>query len=155
VEFATAGLTLAGVVVGGALSTTGTVWVNRREVCRQHRIEIYRERLPACTKFIETLADYLVAEYIPSSGYLLPPFEELARLGMIAGHHDAEVTAEALDCVKTIHVTDPRSTSDDYGPDEDLPKAQQATVIARMLPLAASLYAYLEEYRTFLERKIR
>jgi hypothetical protein len=76
---------LFGAIVGGALSFTGSVWVNRMEVSRTARLRIYNELLPKLRSDLYSFVEDIEAD---KATVLDEDIRSLVRASLIAGRSE-------------------------------------------------------------------
>jgi hypothetical protein len=134
-----------GVIAGGLIATGGAVFVNRRELTRQHRVELFLEVLPQLLEVVERGAGEPTVAY-PQLDLVRAGCARVRRQTVVAGRGDRVHGDRVEEHARAVAVAAADVGYGAYGVVGDL-KALQAAMV--------DLEGALVEYAGWLEVKIR
>jgi uncharacterized membrane protein YgaE (UPF0421/DUF939 family) len=142
---------LFGAIVGGALSFTASVWVNRMEVSRTARLRIYDELLPKLRRDLYSFVEDIESHKVDVLG---EEIRSLVRASLIAGrseHRHAASVAEVWS--QNWRVLHEATRQDLFLLEEDRRKQIQIPASAATKEIRSSLDALQQVLERRLERR--
>jgi hypothetical protein len=140
-------------VVGGLLAVLGSVFVNRREVTRRHRISALTELLPALEHQMERQRQrYVLHGTFRRTQELQEPMRALARNADVASRSDRRHVDAMRESLRLARNADPWWN---LQPNEISAEVQRDAARVLQPLLMDRLLKEIDQYLTFLRRKVR